>query len=383
MSERKRVMLLIESSRAYGRGCLLGVAAYVRSHGRWSVLHIERGLTENVPKFLKSWKGDGIIARIENEKIAKTVADLGVPAVDLRGSHRPVNGAMLDTDPRIVTRMAAEHFLERQLTNFAYVGSEDRGWSGRRERAYYKYLAERGFNAYIYRQPKRIQDRVWEREQTILADWIRKLPTPIGLFACDDDRGREVLEACTLASLRVPTDVAVVGVDNDEVFCDLADPPLSSVALNVETAGYRAAELLDGMMRGRIRKPRKIVVEALAVVNRRSTDMIAIDDAQIMAALQFIRRTNGRDLSVKSVVEQVSVSRRLLEKRFRESVGRSILEDIHQVRLERCKRMLVETPYPVSKIARMGGFASTGYFIQFFLKRVGTTPRRYRMDMAR
>src|SRR4029453_15326980 len=110
-TDRKRVMLLIESSRAYGRGCLLGVAAYVRSHGRWSVLHIERGLTENVPKFLRSWKGDGVVARIENEKIAKAVADFGVPAVDLRGSPRPVNGAMLDTDPRIVTRMAAEHFL--------------------------------------------------------------------------------------------------------------------------------------------------------------------------------------------------------------------------------------------------------------------------------
>jgi LacI family transcriptional regulator, galactose operon repressor len=388
MREIPKVALLVETARGFGRDLLQGIARYSRLNGPWS-FHITPGdYKQAIPK-IKQWGGTGIIARIPDAQSAREILKAGVPTIALGLTDEQLSRgnplaklSEISSDPAEVSRLAAEHLLERQLTNFAYVGSEDRGWSGRRERAYYKYLAERGFNAYIYRQPKRIQDRVWEREQTILADWIRKLPTPIGLFACDDDRGREVLEACTLASLRVPTDVAVVGVDNDEVFCDLADPPLSSVALNVETAGYRAAELLDGMMRGRIRKPRKIVVEALAVVNRRSTDMIAIDDAQIMAALQFIRRTNGRDLSVKSVVEQVSVSRRLLEKRFRESVGRSILEDIHQVRLERCKRMLVETPYPVSKIARMGGFASTGYFIQFFLKRVGTTPRKYRMDLA-
>src|SRR5262249_12067906 len=153
------------------------------------------------------------------------------------------------------------------------------------------------------------------------------------------------------------------------------------VAVNAEAAGYRAAELLDAMMRGRVRKPRKIVVEALAVVNRRSTDMVALDDEKLAEALQFIRRTNGRDVSVSSVVKQVSLSRRLLERRFRETVGRTILEDIHLVRLERCKRLLAETPYPISEVARMAGFKTTGYFIQFFLKRVGKTPRRYRLEI--
>ena len=264
---------------------------------------------------------------------------------------------------------------------FAYVGSEDRAWSQRRETAFYNYLTERGFSPHIYRQPKRPRDREWEREQAYLAKWISELPTPIGLFACDDDRGREVLEACSLAGLHVPEDVAVVGVDNDEVFCELSDPPLSSVAVNAESAGYRAAALLDGMMRGRVRKPQRIVVEALGVVTRRSTEIVAVEDADIATALRFIHREQGHDISVESVVREVAVSRRNLEKRFRNTIGRTILEEIQLVRLERAKRLLIETTYPVSKVADMAGFGSAGYFIQFFQKRVGKTPRKYRMHL--
>jgi LacI family transcriptional regulator len=224
---------------------------------------------------------------------------------------------------------------------------------------------------------------VWEREQEFLADWIGKLPTPIGLFACDDDRGREVLEACNLAGLHVPEDVAVIGVDNDEVFCELSNPPLTSVALNAEAAGYRAAALLDDLMHGRVRKPQRIVVETLGVVTRRSTDVVAVEDEDVVAALQFIHREQGKGISVDDVVQHAAVSRRNLETRFRETMGRTILEEIQLVRLERAKRLLVETTYPVSKVAELAGFGSAGYFIQFFQKRLGKTPRRYRIDLAR
>jgi LacI family transcriptional regulator len=259
---------------------------------------------------------------------------------------------------------------------------EDRAWSTRRERAFAARLSQAGFTPHVYRQPKRRQDRHWEREQAILAEWMRKLPKPVGLFACNDDRGREVLEACRMAELRVPEDVAVLGVDDDEVFCALADPPLSSVALNAETAGYRAAELLDGLMQGRIKKPRRILVEALCVVKRRSTDIVAVEDQDVAAALQFIHREQGRGISVEDVVDEVAVSRRNLEKRFRETIGRTILEEIQIARLERAKRLLLDTTYPISKVADISGFGSTGYFIQFFQSRVGKTPRKFRNDLA-
>jgi LacI family transcriptional regulator len=338
---------------------------------------------------MKQWGGTGIIARIPNERIAQAVIEAGLPTIALGLNDeqlRPDNPlsqlSELSSEPQEVARLAADHLLERQLTQFAYVGLEDRAWSLRREKAFRARLNEAGFEPHVYHQPARGRDRVWEREQGILADWIRALPTPVGLFACNDDRGRQVLEACRLAELHVPEDVAVIGVDNDEVFCDLADPPLSSVALNAETAGYRAAELLDGMMSGRIRKPRKVTVEAIGVVTRRSTEVVAVKDYDVAAALQFIRREHGRGISVDMVANEVAVSRRNLEKRFRETIDRTILEEIQLVRFERAKRLLLETTYSISKVAQLAGFGSTGYFIQFFQSRVGETPRKYRIKLT-
>jgi LacI family transcriptional regulator len=388
MRDLPKIALLVETSRGFGREMLRGIARYAQLHGPWS-FHITAGdYDHDVPK-MKQWGGSGIIARIPNERVAKAILEADLPTIALGLTDeqmRPESPlaafSELSSDANEVARIAAEHLLERRFRHFAYVGLEDRAWSTRRENAFRAHVAAAGFETHVYHQPKRPQDRVWEREQGILAEWIRKLPKPVGLFACNDDRGREVLEACRLAEMRVPEDVAVLGVDDDEVFCALANPPLSSVALNAETAGYRAAELLDGMMQGRIKKPRRIAVEALCVVTRRSTDIVAVEDPDVASALQFIHREQGRDISVENVVQEVAVSRRNLEKRFRETIGRTILEEIQITRLERAKRLLLETAYPISKVADISGFGSTGYFIQFFQSRVGKTPRKFRNDLS-
>jgi LacI family transcriptional regulator len=388
MREVPKVALLIETSRGFGREFLLGIARYSRLQGPWS-FHITPGDYKQVVPKMKQWGGTGIIARIADERTAQAVIGANLPTIALgltdeqMSPDNPLSRfSEISSDPSEVSRLAAEHLLERRFTRFAYVGSDDRGWSKRRERAFHKYLSQRGIEPRVYPNPKRLQDRVWEHEQSLLARWISNLPTPTGLFACDDDRGREVLEACKLAGMNVPEDVAVVGVDNDEVFCELSDPPLSSVALNAETAGYRAASLLDAMMRGRVRKRHRIVVEALGVVTRRSTDIVAVEDDDVAAALQFIRRQRGRGISVDRVANEVALSRRSLEKRFRDTIGRTVLEEIQLTRLEQSKRMLLETTYPISKVAELAGFGSAGYFIQFFQKHVGKTPRRYRVELT-
>ncbi|MEQ8847303.1 XylR family transcriptional regulator [Botrimarina sp.] len=385
---KARVALLVETARAFGREFLRGVARYSREHGPWS-FHISPGDYEQVVPKMQQWGGDGIIARIPNSRVASEILKAGLPTIaigltdeQLAGDSPLHNLSEVSSDSREVTRLAVDHLLHRRFRRLAYVGSNDRGWSSRRETAFRECVALHGIDPIVYPGPTRPRDMVWEREQKRLAEWIRKLPTPIGVFACDDDRGREVLEACALAGFNVPEEIAVVGVDNDEVFCDLSDPPLSSVSLNIETAGYRAAELLDGLMSGRVREPRSLTVEALGVVARRSSEVVAVEDEDISAALQIIHRDQGRGVSVDSIVEELAVSRRSLEKRFRAVLGRSILEEIQLARLDHSKRLLLDSSYPISRVARLAGFGSVGYFIQFFQRRVGKTPGKYRADLS-
>jgi LacI family transcriptional regulator len=388
MREIPKIALLVETSRGFGRDLLRGVSRYAQVHGPWC-FHITAGDYEQVVPQMKKWGGTGIIARVANDRVAKAIAKAGVPTValgltdDQMRADSPLSAVSeLSSDPTAVAQLAADYLLARRFRSYAYVGIEGRAWSARRQQAFTQYLESLGRSVQVYPQPMRTQDALWENEQTILASWIASLPKPTGLFACNDDRGRQVLEACSLADVAVPDEVAVLGVDNDDVFCSLANPPLSSIALNAETAGYRAAELLDGMMRGTVREPRRIFVEALRVVTRRSTDIVAVEDEDVAAAIQFIHLKRGRHLSVDDVAGEVAVSRRNLEKKFRRATGRTILDEIQNSRLECAKQLLIDTNYPISRVAEIAGFGSVGYFINFFQDRLGSTPRRFRLAMS-
>lgn len=383
-----KVALLVETARSFGRDFLSGVARYARHHGPW-IFHITPGDFEHAVPRMKQWGGSGIIARIPNDRMAKAILSANLPTIALGLTDEQMHGGSplaqlseVSSDADQVAQLALEHFLERHLKHFAYVGVEGRAWSRRRGEAFARRLHTAGHTPHVYPHPKNVRDRVWERELEIMARWLRVLPSPVGLFACNDDRGRQVLEACRYAGLRVPEEVAVLGVDNDAVFCELSDPPLSSIALNAEAAGFRAAELLDAMMSGQVTQPRKVSVEPIRVVTRRSTEVVAVADNDVALALQFIRRTHGCGLSVGDVAAEVAVSRRHLERGFRETVGRSILEEIQLARIEYAKQLLLETKYPISKVAQLSGFGSTGYFVQFFHARVGKTPRRFRVELT-
>jgi LacI family transcriptional regulator len=197
-------------------------------------------------------------------------------------------------------------------------------------------------------------------------------------MACNDGRGRQILEASLLAGRDVPDDVAVMGVDEDRLLCSLANPPLSSVAFNLEKAGYQAAELLDGLMSGAIKEPQRIMVEPLWVVARRSTDVIALDDRCVAAALRFIRDNFHRPIGVADVVEQAPLSRRTLEIRFHRSLGRSIRKEIERVRLDWAKRLLVETNLPAAKVCEASGFNNLSYLSTVFRREVGMPLTEYR-----
>jgi len=381
-----KVALLIETARGYGREILRGIVRYSRLHGPWSFYVTPGDFEQALPK-MEQWGGTGIIARVETPKVADAILATGLPVIALDLSEQqlspesPLAGLCeIISDSHHAARMAAEHLLERGFRDYAFVGVPGRIWSQRRQESFSQRLAESGFEPHVYQAPKRKRDREWGREQTIMADWLRTLPKPVGLMACNDDRGREILEACRAAGMQVPEEIAVVGVDNDALLCDLSDPPLSSVALNAERGGFEAAMLLDRLMRGEVEEREQIVVEPLHVVTRRSTDVIALHDREVAEALGFIRAAASRPIRVDHVVADLGLSRRTLEIRFQKALGRSIHAEIQRVHLERAKRLLLETDLPIPKVAEISGFTTASYFAQAFRREFDTTPARYRRE---
>lgn len=384
MSGLRKVALLIETSREYGRGVLRGVVRYARLHGPWA-FYITPGDFEQALPEMKHWGGTGIIARIETQKVADAILATGLPVIALDLSEKqlaPDNPLSkiceLATDSYHSAQLAAIHLLERGFRHYAFVGISDRIWSKRRRDSFVKHIKQMGFKTHVYEPPKNKQDREWGREQKFMAEWLKSLPKPIGLMACNDDRGRDVLEACRAANIGVPEEVAVVGVDNDSLLCELANPPLSSVVLNAEHGGFEAAALLDRLMSGRVTSPERIIVEPLQVVTRSSTDVVALEDLEVAHAVRYIHENAGRPIKVKDIVNALGISRRTLEIRFRRSIGKSMNEKIQQAHLDRAKRLLLETDLPLPKVAEAAGYNSTSYLAVVFHEAFGMTPAKFR-----
>jgi LacI family transcriptional regulator len=210
--------------------------------------------------------------------------------------------------------------------------------------------------------------------------WLQELPKPIGIMACNDLRGRHILDACRQLNLRVPEDVAVVGVDNDELMCELAVPPLSSVAQGSERLGYEAAKLLGRLIRGRCLRPKHIVVPPISIVPRRSSDLIAVDDPLLSAALRFIQNHAAEQIGVPDVVRNAGVSRSTLETRFRTQLARTIHDEIQRVRIETARRLLTATNLSLSKIAERAGYRNSYYMSAVFRRELGVPPSQLRQE---
>jgi LacI family transcriptional regulator len=212
-----------------------------------------------------------------------------------------------------------------------------------------------------------------------LARWIKGLPKPIGMMACNDFRGQQVLTACRAVGVAVPDEVAIIGVDNDEVVCDLSDPPLSSVVPNKERIGYEAAALLDRLMAGEKLPQQHLLVEPTGIVTRRSTEVLAIEDRRIADAARFIRERACDGIGVDDVVRAVgSLSRSTLERRYAAIMGRSPKQEILRVRVDRAKQLLAETVFPVAIIAEKLGLEHTEYLNVIFKRETGLTPAQFR-----
>jgi LacI family transcriptional regulator len=372
------VALLIETSKAYGRGLLRGIGRYVRACGPWSIYIEERGVEDPAPGWLKTWGGDGIIARIRDKAMARALLATRLPVVDVRQQVANPRISSVYCDDTAIGRLAVAHFVERGFRHFAYCGRPAVPWSERRCEAYCRSLQERGFSCRVYEPTRRRSRATWEHEQEDAAQWVRSLPKPVAVLACHDMRGLQVLDACRRMDVPVPEEVAVLGVDNDVVLCELADPPLSSVDQHLQRMGYEAAALLDRLMGGEAPAEQVVRVKPVGIAVRQSTDIVAIEDVAVARALRFIRLQACDHIEVDEVAAQAGISRRGLERRFRALVGHTPLEEIHRVQLDRIKHMLMDTDAKLASIVQKAGFQHLGHMSSFFKAKVGMTLGQYR-----
>lgn len=379
LRRRPRIALLIETSNVYGRELLRGIHSWAGANdANWSFRLVEQGRGAVAPDWLDGWQGDGIIARVENERIGAALQSLGVPVVDVSaGLEQPLFPRVV-TNSEEVIRLAVSHFQELGIKDFAFCGDRSFYWSRIREQHFSRILETEGVRP-ILRSSRASKPDV---EIGRLAKWLKGLPQRTGVLACYDIRGQEVLEAAREAGLRAPDDLAVLGIHDDEILCELCDPPLSSVRPNARLAGYEAAAVLEQLMRGE--KPEWVKrVSPLGISKRQSTDLVAIEDPKISAAVRYIQENACSGISVQDVLAKVPMARTQLERQFRKFLGRTPREQIERVRMERVKELLVRSSLPISAVAESAGYDYPEYLTVAFKRFCGESPRDFRARKRR
>ncbi len=376
------VVLLVETSRQLGRSILKGVIHWSQMFGP-AKLKVAAGHLNQVLPPIDSPGRTGVIARISDPGILKMIEERGIPIVVLEPNtveltdlqHKLALG-VIRINPEATGEMGADHLFSRGFQQFAFCGFANRIWSDLRQEAFVAAIESHNLKCECYPLPS--GDMLLDEERPLLRKWIESLPRPIGLMACDDDRARQVLEVCESLELRVPQEIAVLGAADDELLCELSSPPLSSIAFDLEKAGFEAMKQLAGFIDGTLTQPYDIVVNPLWVTTRLSTDYIVQNDRLVTQALRFIRRNYFRPIAVIDVVKHVDVSRRTLENRFLAATGRTIMDDIIHQRFERAKQLLISTDEPVAVISILSGFVNYRSMLHAFNMSEHCTPNEFR-----
>ncbi|MGL4942268.1 MAG: XylR family transcriptional regulator [Thermoguttaceae bacterium] len=387
MQHKKKVLLLVETSRAFGRGILQGISRFMLEHNDWHVQLEDRGLLETAPAWLKTWHGSGIITRTSSLSFAKALSRLHVPIVELFGNGQQVV-AEVQSDEERVAECAIAHFLDAGFTEIGFFAIGNIWWSQWRQEAFSRQASERGVRLHTFPLAgvgKRGFYPQWEqRFDAPMLRWLKSLPKPIAVWAVSDTLAVRLLDGCHRLQIAIPEEVAILGSTNDPVLCNVLTPPLSSIELNSVRIGYLAAERLARKMRKEPVAPPPVLIPPLGVITRQSTDIVAIHHPEIAAAVRYIRE-NGTlaNTSVSGVADALAISRSTLQRHFKKLVGRTVEDEIIRTRIEHAKRLLLETNCSLAEIAAKVGWASSSYFVQVFRRECELTPQQYRHEALR
>jgi LacI family transcriptional regulator len=339
-----------------------------------------------IPAWLDSWRGDGIISRSFNQKVVDMVRATGIPAVELRAYRANQAIPFVGVDNHLLGKMVAEHFLERGFRHFGCYALDTESFQEERLDAFTERrdsfvtsITQHGFPCDCYQQPD-FGDELpaWRTRQEELITWVRKLHKPCGIMANTDRFGFWLLDACRSAGIAVPEEVAVVAVGDDESLCEMATPPMSSVHFPGAKAGYEAAAMLDRLMSGKPVEEKRVYLPPTGISMRASSDIVAVDDKLVAHALRMMRDRVLNRLTVDDIADAVGTSRRTLERRMRDVIGRSPQEEIQRLKLNIAKELLAETNLTMEQVAYRSGILHAPYLVRLFRKCIGMTPGEYR-----
>ena len=383
-----RLILLSDFTESFSYNLLKGVLAYSKSHEPWVVCRMPPSykLTyriEGVLKWAKTWQADAIIGRFDNEDNVELFRQHGIIAIAQDYKARFENIPNITGDYRKTGKMAAEFFLNKGFQHFAFYGYRDTVWSQERCEGFYECIAERGFGNNFHAYQEQSLDDLWFYEAPPLLSWLKSLPHPTALMACDDNQGNRITEICKVNNIKVPDKIAILGVDNDEIICNLSDPPLSSISHNIVRGGFEAAELIDRLLNdeeNNRQDMQDVVIQPINIVNRLSTDFYSTTDMHIHTALKYIHQNIASDITVSDIVKQVPLSRRLLEIRFKQVTQQSIHKYIFNLRMERFAQLLLASDAPIADVAEQVGINNLKNLSRQFkiLKKV--SPNEYRKE---
>lgn len=381
MKKRPKVLLLIEKSRQYGRGLLKGIMKYASLHGPW-IIEQKAPFYDPTEKTAwvdpTKWDVDGIIMR-DNKFVNKVIRHDKPVIFANRYKHFVPQSFCILSDDKLIGKMGSEHFLEKGFKNFAFLGIKGSDWAQDRQESFVEVIRKNGYDVNVYKFPEK-KDILWSEEQAVVIRWLESLPKPVGLMACNDDRGVAVINAAIMSGIKIPEDVAVLGCDNDEFVCDIVNPSLSSIALNTEDAGYKAAHTLDKLMSGQKLAYCHIVVHPTYVVPRKSSDIFAINDRQVVEAISFIYEHSSEPLQIEDVASEVGISNRSLNEKFKKTFNCSVSVYVKKIRTELIAKLLTDTNMTISQIAYKLGFSNPNHIAQYFRDCKGINPSQYRQQ---
>lgn len=380
-----RLIFLSDFTEAYAHHLLQGILTYAKQKDQeaWVVCRMPPSYKETygikgVVEWAKKWDANAIIGRFNHDDDIDLFRRNGIIAIAQDFKRRFNNIPNITSNYHDTGRLAAQFFIEKGYKHFAFYGYKDTVWSDERCEGFYEGVKEAGYGKNFHTYTNQQLETLWYYDTTPLLNWLNQLPQQTAVFCCDDNQGNKITEICKSNSIKIPEHLAVLGVDNDTTLCELSDPPLSSIHLDIEAGGYETAELIMNLMKHKDFQPQDVIIKAISIINRASTNSFATNDMYINEALEFIHSNLDKALNVTDLVKKLPLSRRLLEMRFKKVTGRSVYNYIIYNRIEEFARKIHETDKPINEIATEMEFYNYSNLVQQFKQIKGCTPTEFR-----